>query len=163
MSPLEPPASFWLALGAIVAGIAAGAWLLGRALKKQRAAQMPGGILLVDPPQVTFGVVSPGETAVWPIAITNRSGRAMRVSKVSVSGVRFGRRFGVEGLPALPAILENGERLEFDVRFAPTNPCRCSAKLVIETREPERRWKVAIAGRAISAEAGSRTALAERP
>ena len=101
-------------------------------------------ILRFDPPELTFGVLRPNETATRTERVTNLAGVPLRLLAVSVSASAFSL---VDG-PVVPLTLAPGEQVEFRVRFQPKWGVYHSGNLEVVTNESPRARKVSLLGRA---------------
>lgn len=79
---------------------------------------LSGPQLLVDPPNVDFGVVEVGESAPpFPVSLINQGDTTVAVTFISGSDSVF----ALSNLPTLPLILEPFESATFSVAFAPAS------------------------------------------
>ena len=83
----------------------------------------------LDPPMLSFGLATLGETRVWETVLTNIAVHGVTLTGLTVSG--FG--FSLAKQPTLPLTLLPGESTRFNVRFDAAQPCRCSGKLRVVT------------------------------
>ena len=77
--------------------------------------------LHVEPPSVSFGWVSPGDSASAPVAITNEGTRPIAIAKLALEGAVD---VALIGAPEAPLVLGAGEGLSLLLRFAPNEAGR---------------------------------------
>ena len=136
----------FLEAAAIAAAVIVPLWLVSRAINRARAKRLPTtSSVQIDPPSVRFGIVSVGQTALRPLAVTNRGTAAIQLSAVAVSGAGF----SLEGLPPTPFRLGPGEHVDVHLTFAPARTCRSSGRIEIRSGTPDDRWNVALEARAV--------------
>jgi len=128
---------FTVGVGAVLGGV----WLVKKLLKPKRSALH----LQLDPAIVTFDVTEVGQMATRRVVMRNRDVKPVRITGFSVSGGPF----ALLDVPPLPAVLPPGERLEFRVRFQPSQACSCSGELRIVSDAPRGSLEVSIRARAV--------------
>jgi hypothetical protein len=80
---------------------------------------------------VDFGSIERGTTAVRRIHLVNRAGGYLQIASVAVSG----QAFSLGAALSLPVLLDSGQRLSFDVRFAPQAVGAFQGALTVDGRQ----------------------------
>ena len=109
---------------------------------KEGEAHIP--ILQFDPPELTFGLLRPNETAIRTVNVTNFTHQPLRLLAVSVSSSEF----SIVNAPAVPLTLATGEHVEFRVRFQPPLAFSYSGNLEVVTDAVTGAQKTSLSGRA---------------
>jgi Abnormal spindle-like microcephaly-assoc'd, ASPM-SPD-2-Hydin len=97
--------------------------------------------LLANPSRLAFGKVQTGSSKAEFVTLTNRAGRAIRISRIRVSG----RGFSYTGLP-IPVSFAAGESYTFKVMFSPDSPSSKSGYLSVISNAPNSLVRIALWG-----------------
>ncbi len=88
-----------------------------------------------EPQLVDFGDVPAGSDAVATLVLRNAGGEPLAIGAVNMSSTDH---LDVSDLQGLPARLDPGTEVDFDVRFAPPFDLRLEAAITVWSSDPER-------------------------
>lgn len=90
--------------------------------------------LNVLPSRLDFGNVAAGSSSELPVAIENSRSSPVRLTAIPVSGDSF----SLAGAPVVPLVLQQRQRVELSITFAPTRAGRASGRLELRSDTSDR-------------------------